>query len=77
MVVRYGIHKKEESVPILIKARKLMREKGLSKWEAIDKIVDEEKKKGRITFFVLIGVMIAMTIAVILFLRRRKGLISR
>lgn len=45
MVVRYGIHKKEESVPILIKARKLMREKGLSKWEAIDKIVDEEKKK--------------------------------
>ena len=52
MVVRYGIHRKEESIPILIKARKLAREKGLSKWEAVDKIVNEiQKKKGRIDFF--------------------------
>lgn len=70
MVVRYGIHKKEESVPILIKARKLMREKGLSKWEAIDKIVDEEKKKGRITFFVvIIGIVIVFLVVIVL---RRK-----
>ncbi len=41
MVWRYGIHKKEESIPILLKARKLMKEEGLPKWEAVDKIVSE------------------------------------
>lgn len=51
MVVRYGIHKKEESVRILIKARKLMREQGLEKWDAVDKVVEQEKEKGRINFF--------------------------
>jgi len=52
MVVRYGIHKKEEAVPILIKARRLIKEQGLSKWEAVDKVVEEMKKsKGRINFF--------------------------
>ncbi len=51
MIVRYGIGKKEESVPILVKARKLMREQGLEKWDAVDKVVEEAKEKGRINFF--------------------------
>jgi hypothetical protein len=49
MVVRYGIHKKEESIPILIKARKLMREQGLEKWEAVIGEIKQEKK--RLNFF--------------------------
>jgi hypothetical protein len=52
MVVRYGIHKKEESIPILIKARKLMREQGLEKWEAVDKVIEEIKQeKKKLNFF--------------------------
>jgi hypothetical protein len=51
MLVRYGIAEKEEAVPILIKARKLMREQGFSKWEAVDKVVEEEKKEGKLNFF--------------------------
>ena len=38
-------HKKEESIPILIKARKLMREQGLEKWEAVIEEIKQEKKK--------------------------------
>lgn len=55
MLVRYGISDKEKSVPILIKARKLMKEQGLSKWKAVDKVVEQEKEKGRINFFRLDG----------------------
>jgi|GEM_PF-3716305 len=52
MFVRYGIAKKEESVPILTKARKLIREQGLPKWDVVEKVVGEMKeKKGRINFF--------------------------
>ncbi len=52
MVVRYGIHRKEEAIPILIKARKLMREQNLSKWHAVDKIIEEMKKeRGKLNFF--------------------------
>ncbi len=51
MVVRYGIHRKEEAIPILIKARKLMREQNLSKWDAVDKVVEEAKERGKLNFF--------------------------
>jgi len=51
MLVRYGISKKKDAVPILIKARKLMREQGFSKWEAVDKVVEKERRKGKINFF--------------------------
>jgi len=51
MLVRYGIGKKKDAVPILMRARKLMKEQGLSKWEAMDKVVEEAKEKGRINFF--------------------------
>jgi hypothetical protein len=51
MLVHYGIAEKEEAVPILIKARKLMKEQNLSKWDAVDKVVEEAKEKGRINFF--------------------------
>ena len=44
MVWRYGIHKKEESIPILLKARRLMEEEGLSQWDAVNKIVSEIRK---------------------------------
>jgi len=39
MIVRYGLNKKEESVNILLQARVLMKKEGLSKWEAVDKII--------------------------------------
>ncbi len=45
MVVRYGIHKKEESLPILLRGRILMKEQNLSKWHAIDEIVEEMNQK--------------------------------
>ncbi|MCK4575194.1 hypothetical protein KAU34_02160, partial [candidate division WOR-3 bacterium] len=45
MVVRYGIHKKEESLPILLKSRKLMKGQELSKWEIIDEIIEEMNQK--------------------------------
>ena len=52
MLVRYGIGNKEESVPILIEARKLMKEQGIEKWKAVDKVVDElTKGKGKLNFF--------------------------
>jgi hypothetical protein len=52
MLMRYGISKKEESAPILIKARKLMKQQNLSKWDAVDKVIEDTKKeKGRINFF--------------------------
>ena len=41
MVVRYGINNKEESLPILIKARHIMKAEGLDKWEAVDRILEE------------------------------------
>lgn len=49
MIWRYGIHDREKSIPILIEARKLMKEKGITKWEAVEEIIKE--KKGRINFF--------------------------
>ncbi len=51
MLVRYGISKKKDAVPILMRARKLMKKQGLSKWDAVDKVVEEAKEKGRINFF--------------------------
>lgn len=52
MVVRYGINRKEESINILIEARKLMREEGLPKWEAVDKIVNKIRDgRNKINFF--------------------------
>ncbi|TES92184.1 MAG: hypothetical protein E3J87_05970 [Candidatus Cloacimonadota bacterium] len=45
MVVRYGIHKKEESLPILLRGRILVKEQNLSKWDAIDEIVEEMNQK--------------------------------
>ncbi len=51
MLVRYGISEKKDAVPILMRARKLMREQGLSKWEAMDKVVEKERRKGKINFF--------------------------
>lgn len=49
MVWRYGVHDSEEAILILIQARKLTREEGLSKWKAVEQIIEE--KKGRIDFF--------------------------
>ncbi len=38
MIVRYGISDREEAIDILIKARKLSKETGLSKWKAVEKV---------------------------------------
>lgn len=43
MIWRYGIHDREESIPILIEARQLMKEKGITKWEAVEEIIEEDK----------------------------------
>lgn len=47
MIVKYGIHKKEESLPILLEARRIMQTEGLSKWEAVDKVLSEIRGKGK------------------------------
>lgn len=39
MIWRYGIHDREKSIPILIEARQLMKEKGITKWEAVEEII--------------------------------------
>lgn len=49
MIWRYGIHDREKSIPILIQARKLMKEKGITKWEAVEEII--EGGEGSINFF--------------------------
>lgn len=43
MIWRYGIHDREKSIPILIEARQLMKEKGITKWEAVEEIIEENK----------------------------------
>jgi hypothetical protein len=49
MIWRYGIHDREKSIPILIEARKLMKEKGITKWEAVEEIIKEDE--GSMNFF--------------------------
>jgi len=44
MIWRYGIHDREKSIPILIEARKLMKKKGITKWEAVEEIIEEDEK---------------------------------
>lgn len=39
MVWRYGIHDREKSIPILIEARELIKEKGITKWKAVSEII--------------------------------------
>jgi len=49
MIWRYGIHDKEKSIPILIEARQLMKEKEITKWEAVEEIIEEDE--GPMNFF--------------------------
>jgi hypothetical protein len=43
MVWRYGIYDEDEAKSILIQARQLAKEKGLSKWDAVDEIINQRK----------------------------------
>jgi hypothetical protein len=42
MLWRYGIHDREEARLILLEARKLMREQGLEKWEAVEQVIEKK-----------------------------------
>jgi len=49
MIWRYGIHDRKKSISILIEARQLMKEKGISKWEAVEDVI--KKSEGFKNFF--------------------------
>jgi len=46
MLWRYGIHDREEAMLILLKARQLMREEGLQKWEAVEQVIEKQQGKN-------------------------------
>jgi hypothetical protein len=76
MVWRYGIHDREQSIQILIQARKVMKEKNMTKWEAVEDILKEDKTST--IFFPLIIVSIILTIIIIiLYCCKRKKIISK
>lgn len=76
MVVRYGIHNREESLPILLKARVLLKERNISKWDAVDKLVKEinqnQQRKKIIAFSFVSSFIALLLILLIAYLRRRK-----
>lgn len=78
MLVRYGIHKKEESLPILLKGRILMKKQNFSKWDAIDKIIVEEMNQKRqrvklIWFTAVFFVIMLFVILLIISMKKKKG----
>jgi hypothetical protein len=71
MVWRYGIYDEDEAKSILVKARQLAKEKGLSKWDAVEEVVNHNKNispdrdgKGRAAYFLILSLVLLVLLVV-------------